>query len=98
MITQQEAMARQQQLDSALQNSTPVSCLNCGHNFFKHQYMIRKIGKLYTGNPQDTVVPFPVFVCAKCDTPISEMLPKFDQVDQQKEDPKPGGLIIGNAE
>ena len=52
------------QLD--LREQPSVVCEECGSEFFREVTMIKKVSKLYTGSPQDTIVPFPTYCCDKC--------------------------------
>jgi hypothetical protein len=49
-----------------LQNSTGLTCEACQNDTFIEVMYIRKISKLMTGSPEDTVVPIPTLACAKC--------------------------------
>ena len=33
---------------------------------FKEIVLIKKVSKLLTGSPEDTIVPFPTYVCDDC--------------------------------
>jgi hypothetical protein len=53
-----------------------MTCDECGHEVFQEGMMLRKVSKFLTGNPQDGLVPIPVFVCQKCQHVNQEFLPK----------------------
>ena len=55
-----------QNLRVGLDSSTPIVCEECGNDTFKEVAYLRKISKLLTGSPEDTVVPLPTFACSKC--------------------------------
>jgi uncharacterized Zn finger protein len=41
-------------------------CENCGSEYFKEVVLIKRVSKLYTGSSEDTLVPFPTYMCEKC--------------------------------
>lgn len=41
-------------------------CENCGSKYFKEVTLIKRVSKLYTGSSEDTLVPFPTYMCDKC--------------------------------
>ena len=41
-------------------------CENCGSEYFKEVVLINRVSKLYTGSSEDTLVPFPTYMCEKC--------------------------------
>lgn len=49
-----------------LKQQPTVTCEECGNNTFKEVVLIKKVSKLMTGNPTDTIVPFPTYICDKC--------------------------------
>ena len=49
-----------------LREQPTVSCESCGNIFFKEVTLIKKVSKLITGSPEDTLVPFPTYMCEKC--------------------------------
>lgn len=48
----------------------------CGGKIFLPAYRFKKISRLLTGQPKDSVMPIEVYVCASCGTPIQELLPQ----------------------
>lgn len=58
-----------------LRQSTPVICTECGGQVFNEGLYLRKISRFLTGAPQDSLVPIPVFNCAKCGSVVKELLP-----------------------
>ena len=38
----------------------------CGSKFFKEVSMLKKVPKLLTGSHEDTIVPFPTYMCNSC--------------------------------
>jgi uncharacterized Zn finger protein len=49
-----------------LKEQPTVKCEQCQSVFFNEVTMIKKVYKLITGSPQDTIVPFPTYRCAEC--------------------------------
>ena len=41
-------------------------CEKCGHKYFKEVVLIKRVSKLYTGSSEDTLVPFPTYMCDSC--------------------------------
>ena len=63
-------------LNVSLDKTTAMTCDGCGHEVFQEGMMLRKVSKFLTGNPQDGLVPIPVFMCTKCGHVNQEFLPK----------------------
>lgn len=49
-----------------LENTTSVSCDKCNNTFFKPVMILRKVSRLITGQPNDTIAPIQVFACDSC--------------------------------
>jgi uncharacterized Zn finger protein len=51
-----------------LKEQPTVVCENpdCGSKFFKEVVLIKKVSKLMTGSSEDTLVPFPTYMCNSC--------------------------------
>ena len=49
-----------------LKTQPTESCENCGKEYFKEVVLIKRVSKLYTGSSEDTLVPFPTYMCEKC--------------------------------
>jgi hypothetical protein len=51
-----------------LKEQPTVVCENpeCGSKFFKEVSMLKKVPKLLTGSQEDTIVPFPTYMCDGC--------------------------------
>ena len=47
----------------------------CGEDLFMPSMRFRKISKLLTGTPKDTIIPIEVYVCVECGTVNTELLP-----------------------
>lgn len=56
----------EQNIRVGLDHSTPILCESCGNDTFREANYLRKISKLLTGSPEDTIVPIPTVMCAKC--------------------------------
>lgn len=61
-----------------LRDAKNIECNNCEGIFFQEVHMFKKISKLLTGSPKDTVVPIPAYRCSDCGSVAEEFLPKFD--------------------
>ncbi len=63
-------------------HSKPMKCqaivdgIKCENTTFIQGAMFNKVSKFITGNPQDTILSIPVFLCTKCNTPLKEFLPE----------------------
>jgi len=49
-----------------LREQPTVVCEECGSDRFREVTFIKKVSKLMTGSPKDTIVPFPTYCCDKC--------------------------------
>ena len=49
-----------------LKKQPSLKCEECGGFRFKEIVLIKKVSKLLTGSPEDTIVPFPTYVCDDC--------------------------------
>ena len=43
-----------------------IICEECGSKFFIEVSMLKKVPKLLTGSSEDTIVPFPTYMCNSC--------------------------------
>ena len=59
-------------------NSSPFRCVNCGNTTFIPALKIRTISRVYTGEAQDALMPFEVFMCTSCGTVPAECYPFTD--------------------
>jgi DNA-directed RNA polymerase subunit RPC12/RpoP len=50
-----------------LKKQPTVVCEKCGSKYFKEVVLIKKVSKLMTGSSEDTLVPFPTYMCDGCD-------------------------------
>ena len=49
-----------------LRQQPTVICENCGSQYFKEVVILKKVSKLITGSSEDTLVPFPTYMCNSC--------------------------------
>jgi uncharacterized Zn finger protein len=49
-----------------LKDQQTITCDKCGSYYFKEVIYIKKVSKLLTGSPEDTIVPFPIYMCISC--------------------------------
>ena len=49
-----------------LKQQPTVECEKCKSTFFKEVTMIKKVSKILTGSGEDTLVPFPTYMCESC--------------------------------
>lgn len=64
-----------QQLNITLDQTLPVVCNECGHQYFEQQLILRMASGLLTGTGKSSYVPIPVFACTKCGHVNTEFLP-----------------------
>jgi hypothetical protein len=61
-----------------LRQQPTVLCENCGGHYFKEVVILKKVSKLITGSPEDTLVPFPTYMCNGCGN-VNEEFKLFDE-------------------
>jgi hypothetical protein len=61
-----------------LKKQPTVECENCKSTFFKEVTLIKKVSKLLTGSSEDTLVPFPTYMCNECGH-VNEDFKLFDK-------------------
>lgn len=49
-----------------LKEQPTVQCGECKSTYFKEIVMLKKVSKILTGGPEDTLVPFPTYMCNEC--------------------------------
>ena len=49
-----------------LKEQPTVECEKCNSKYFKEVTMIKKVSKILTGSSEDTLVPFPTYMCNNC--------------------------------
>ena len=43
-----------------------LKCDECNSEYFREVVILKKVNKFLTGSSEDTLVPFPIYQCAKC--------------------------------
>jgi len=61
-----------------LKKQPTVECESCNSIFFKEVTLIKKVSKLLTGSSEDTLVPFPTYMCNVCGH-VNEEFKLFDK-------------------
>ena len=49
-----------------LRQQETITCSDCGSKYFKEVVLLKKVPKLLTGSHEDTLVPFPTYMCNHC--------------------------------
>lgn len=49
-----------------LKQQETIECEKCKSKYFKEIVLIKKVPKLLTGSSEDTLVPFPTYMCESC--------------------------------
>lgn len=49
-----------------LKEQKTIKCEKCESKYFKEVIMLKKVPKLLTGSHEDTIVPFPTYMCNEC--------------------------------
>jgi len=49
-----------------LKEQPTVVCENCQKKYFKEVVLVKKVSKILTGSSEDTLVPFPTYMCESC--------------------------------
>jgi hypothetical protein len=49
-----------------LKQQETIVCEKCNSKYFKEIVLIKKVPKLLTGSSEDTLVPFPTYMCNDC--------------------------------
>jgi uncharacterized Zn finger protein len=49
-----------------LKQQPTVECEKCNSKYFKEVVLIKKVNKILTGSSEDTLVPFPTYMCGLC--------------------------------
>jgi uncharacterized Zn finger protein len=60
-----------------LRQQETITCGDCGSKFFKEVVLLKKVPKLLTGSHEDTIVPFPTYMCNNCNH-VNEDFQLFD--------------------
>jgi DNA-directed RNA polymerase subunit RPC12/RpoP len=59
-----------------LKDAKEIACQECGGTVFIEGTKFLKISKILTGQPQDAVMPIPLYLCGDCGEICQELLPK----------------------
>lgn len=62
-------------LNVSLDKTVPITCEKCDNQTFSEAVILRKVSRFLTGQPQDGLVPIPVFSCTACGHVNNEFLP-----------------------
>ena len=57
-----------------LNDARDMNC-ECGNNVFMPGVRFKKLSKIMTGQPQDTIIPIEMYLCTQCGKPLQELLP-----------------------
>jgi len=49
-----------------LREQPTIICENCQGEYFKEVVVLKKVSRLLTGSSDDTIVPFPTYMCNSC--------------------------------
>lgn len=63
-------------LNVDINQTTGVTCDECGGTYFDQSLILRKASGLLTGTGTPAYIPIPVFTCKKCGNVNGEFLPK----------------------
>jgi hypothetical protein len=57
-----------------LNDARDMGC-ECGNKTFMPGYRFKKLSKIMTGQPQDTIIPIEMYLCTQCGKALQELLP-----------------------
>ncbi len=60
-----------------LREQETIQCAECKSKYFKEVVLLKKVPKLLTGSHEDTIVPFPTYMCNNCGF-VNEEFELFD--------------------
>jgi uncharacterized Zn finger protein len=49
-----------------LRDQPTVECDKCKSKYFKEVVILKKVSKILTGGSEDSIVPFPTYMCNEC--------------------------------
>jgi len=61
-----------------LRDQPTIECEKCKSTYFKEVVILKRVPKLLTGSPEDTIVPFPTYMCNECGN-VNEDFTSFDK-------------------
>ena len=62
-------------LNVSLDKTIGITCEKCDNQTFSEAVILRKVSRFLTGQPQDGLVPIPVFSCTACGHVNNKFLP-----------------------
>lgn len=65
----------QQKVNIDLSQATTMTCVECGSEQFKMEYLIKKVSALLSPTGDEMVIPMQVFSCSKCGIIPEDFLP-----------------------
>ena len=81
MINEQEQMGGALPLNFSLNDARDMPC-ECGNLIFMPGFRFKKISRLLTGEPKDSVLPVQLYLCTACGKPHQDLLP--DEFKEKK--------------
>jgi predicted RNA-binding Zn-ribbon protein involved in translation (DUF1610 family) len=61
---------------TALEQSTPMECKNCGYDTYVPAIKMRRLSKLLSGKSKDDIIPIEVYLCGNCGEVSEELYPE----------------------
>ena len=58
---------KQQNIQIDPNNTTAITCDNCGCDKFRPIFFLRKVSRFITGEADDRIIPIDTLACLKCD-------------------------------
>lgn len=71
----------------SLKDARDIAC-DCGNLIFMPGYRFKKVSRLLTGAPKDSLLPIELYLCTACGKPLQELLPEELKGKQTTESPK----------
>ena len=68
-----------------LKEQKTIKCEKCESKYFKEVTMLKKVSRLLTGAADDTLVPFPTYMCNSCGY-VNKDLRIFDEENPKIEE------------
>ena len=62
-------------LNFSLNDARDMNC-ECGNGIFMDGYRFKKVSRLVTGQPKDSVLPIQIYLCTQCGKALQELLPE----------------------
>ena len=61
---------------TALEQSAPMECPNCGNDVYIPAIKMRRLSKLLSGKKKDDIIPIEVYLCGNCGEINQELYPE----------------------